>query len=195
MTINYSGINVNYPVAGQDNDSQGFRNNFSAIYTAFQQTDIAVSSLTNTTVKLDSTNDLGGNIISHAVMQNNAGQYLLNPSVDATPFTVYANQAVYHDLSITTSTTFQVDGWPNNTSWPSNLYNSQIRIQVNPSTSTAAIGFSVDFQTIIPGGTIHYESDSISLPYTSTSSNSQVWDIWTNNGGQDVYVKLIGSFN
>jgi hypothetical protein len=195
MTINYSGINVNYPVAGQDNDSQGFRNNFSTIYTAFQQADIAISSLTNTTVKLNATNDLGGSIISHAVMQNNAEQYFLNPAVDGALYTVYANQASYHDLAITTSTTFQVDGWPNNTNWPSNLYHSKVQVQITPDTSTAFIGFNVDFQTVLPGGTVHYNTATItSLPYISKSPDSQVWELWTNNGGQDVYVNLIGTF-
>ena len=32
-TINTNGINVNYPIPGQNNSTQGFRDNFSAIKT------------------------------------------------------------------------------------------------------------------------------------------------------------------
>jgi Chaperone of endosialidase len=41
--INSNQINVNYPVAGQDNDTQGFRNNFQNIQTSFN---IAASEVT-----------------------------------------------------------------------------------------------------------------------------------------------------
>ena len=34
--INYTGIDPTFPVAGQDNDSQGFRDNFGAIQTALE---------------------------------------------------------------------------------------------------------------------------------------------------------------
>lgn len=73
-SINPNNINGAYPVAGQDNDSQGFRDNFTNIKTNFsyaqteltdlQSKAIVKSALTGTTLD----NDMGNNIISNAQM-------------------------------------------------------------------------------------------------------------------------------
>ena len=47
--INDAGINKDYPVAGQDNDSQGFRDNFNVIKTNFTNAKSEIETLqTNT---------------------------------------------------------------------------------------------------------------------------------------------------
>ena len=55
--ININSINVAYPVAGQDNDSQGFRDNFRSIAVALSTASSEITSLQLTTAKLNSTND------------------------------------------------------------------------------------------------------------------------------------------
>ncbi len=44
-TIDTTNIDDDYPVAGQDNDSQGFRNNFTNITTALDQAKTEITSL------------------------------------------------------------------------------------------------------------------------------------------------------
>ena len=66
--INTNGINVSYPVPGVNNDSQGFRDNFTSITTnlntaATEITDVqkkavVKSALTNTTINNDMANTL-----------------------------------------------------------------------------------------------------------------------------------------
>lgn len=74
--INPNNIDGTYPVAGQDNDSQGFRDNFTNTKTNFQYaadeiTDlqskaILKAALTGTTLN----NDMGGSILSNAQLQD-----------------------------------------------------------------------------------------------------------------------------
>lgn len=74
--INPNNINGAYPVAGQDNNSQGFRDNFTNTATNFQYaadeiTDlqnkaVLKSALTGTTLN----NDMGGSILSNAKLQD-----------------------------------------------------------------------------------------------------------------------------
>lgn len=74
--INPNNIDSTYPVAGQDNDSQGFRDNFTNIKTNFafaaaEITDlenkaVLKSALTGTTLN----NNMGGSILSNAQLQN-----------------------------------------------------------------------------------------------------------------------------
>lgn len=74
--INPQNIDGAYPVAGQDNDSQGFRDNFTNIKTNFtfaaaeitdlQNKAVLKSALTGTTLN----NNMGGSILSNAQLQN-----------------------------------------------------------------------------------------------------------------------------
>ncbi len=90
--VNPSNINGNYPVAGQDNDSQGFRDNFTNIRTnfTFAKSEIeelqskvvlksALTSSTSTTVS----NNMAGAVISGAKLSGTT----FSAAVDATPQT------------------------------------------------------------------------------------------------------------
>jgi hypothetical protein len=73
--INPNNIDTAYPVAGQDNDSQGFRDNFTNIKTNFefaadeiddlQSKVVLKAALTGTTLD----NDMGGSVIKNAKLQ------------------------------------------------------------------------------------------------------------------------------
>jgi hypothetical protein len=54
--INPNTINITYPIAGQDNDTQGFRDNFSSIKNNFSVAQSEISSLqANSAVSLTTT--------------------------------------------------------------------------------------------------------------------------------------------
>jgi hypothetical protein len=74
--INPQNIDGAYPVAGQDNDSQGFRDNFTNTRTNFSFAAAEITDLQNKAVlkaALDGTvlnNDMGGSILSNAQLQD-----------------------------------------------------------------------------------------------------------------------------
>ena len=72
--INYVSINENFPVAGQDNDTQVFRDNFDTIKTSLryakEELEVFQSSTTGA-ARLNQSNDFQENIISNAVLQGN----------------------------------------------------------------------------------------------------------------------------
>jgi len=54
--INPNTINITYPIAGQDNDTQGFRDNFSSIKNNFSVAQAEISSLqANSAISLTTT--------------------------------------------------------------------------------------------------------------------------------------------
>ena len=55
-----------YPVAGIDNDTQGFRDNFSIIKTGIATAASEITQLQNSTAKLDEENDFNGTTIADA---------------------------------------------------------------------------------------------------------------------------------
>lgn len=69
--INHLGINENFPVAGQDNDTQVFRDNFDTIKTSLRIARDEITELEDTTAKLNQDNDFELNVIQNAVLQNN----------------------------------------------------------------------------------------------------------------------------
>ena len=66
-TTEINAIDQTYPVAGQDNDSQGFRDNFNIIRTQLSNVAADLTSLdTNAALKNATNNDFNGNKISEA---------------------------------------------------------------------------------------------------------------------------------
>lgn len=90
--INYVSINENFPVAGQDNDTQVFRDNFDTIKTSLryakEELEIFQDSATGA-ARLNQSNNFNQNIISNAVLQGNrdalfdGGNYAA-PTLDVT---------------------------------------------------------------------------------------------------------------
>ena len=68
--ISDTGINSDFPIAGQDNDSQGFRDNFTTIKANFVAAKTEIESIqTNGAVK-NADNNFLGNTINSANFQN-----------------------------------------------------------------------------------------------------------------------------
>lgn len=70
--INATIINANFPVPGVDNDTVGFRDNFSTIKNNFAAAKAEIESLVSSTAKVnDAETSFRGNKVTNAVFQNN----------------------------------------------------------------------------------------------------------------------------
>jgi hypothetical protein len=79
MASNIDDISINqaFPVAGQDNDSQGFRDNFSVIKQNFVDAKAEIEALQDNTAKKNAANNFLGNNITNANLVNNTNNYWL----------------------------------------------------------------------------------------------------------------------
>jgi len=68
--INPNNVNTAYPVAGQDNSTQGFRDNFTNIKLNFTYAASEISALQNNVVYTGNVNDLGGGTLYDVTLQN-----------------------------------------------------------------------------------------------------------------------------
>jgi hypothetical protein len=73
--INYLSINENFPIAGQDNDTQVFRDNFDTIKTSLRVANEEVTDLQDNVARTDDDNNFNLNTIQNAVMQNNRDRW------------------------------------------------------------------------------------------------------------------------
>lgn len=151
--VNPNTIDITYPVAGQDNNSQGFRDNFNNIQSNFQtikdeiddlHAKVLVKSALNGTVL---NNDLLGNVIFNPTL---SGNLKITGAVSSTNY-VYNALAANEKLEITVSRvnagqqTYYVD----NSSGSENLL-SNIAVVLPTPGATVANGAVIAVSTICP---------------------------------------------
>jgi hypothetical protein len=117
--INPATISITFPIAGQDNDSQGFRNNFASIaanfttaegeITALQSNALLAADLATSTTPV--TNNLLGSIISNGLYQQFSGTVYNASGVGATASIDLAVGAV-QKFTIATNSTLTFRNWP-----------------------------------------------------------------------------------
>lgn len=144
--INTNGINVNYPVPGINNSSQGFRDNFAAIKTDLNIAATEITDLQNNVVlkqALNGTvlnNDMGNTLISNAVTRGfRASTFNLGNAISGT-LIVNASLGDVQYGTITGNTTIQFTGWA-----PSGTQ-SNVELQLSVSNSSAVISLPTEVQ-------------------------------------------------
>ena len=191
MASNISQYSINideaFPVAGVDNESQGFRDNFDLIKTALTVANAEITDLQDTTAKINADNAFAGNQISNAdlltVTEKTVvkGQY----AAGTTPNVQYL-EGSYQVSSIIDDKTFLIS-WKtgSSVSLENNRYAKMI-IHVTCNTS-----HTLDF-VVEGGGDVFYDTND-TVPYTIGAS-PVIIELWTYNGGNTMYVKKKGEF-
>jgi hypothetical protein len=139
--INTNGINVNYPVPGVNNNSQGFRDNFAAIQTNLntagteitdlQNNVVVKSALANTTIN----NNMANTLISNALTRSfRASTYNLGNNISNT-IVINASLGDVQYGTISGNTTIQFAGWA-----PAGTQ-SNLQLELNVSNANAVISF------------------------------------------------------
>jgi len=114
--INSNNIDATYPVAGQDNDSQGFRDNFSAIKNNFTYTKSEIEDLQSKVVLKAAltggslNNDMGGSNISNGTYTNFHGTsyaQTVNTAAD-----INIENGSLQAFTLNSNTTFTFKNWP-----------------------------------------------------------------------------------
>lgn len=141
-TINTNPINVNYPVPGVNNNSQGFRDNFASIVTNLDIASTELTDLQNKVVVKQAligttvNNDMANTLISNASTRSfRATTYNLGNALAGTVL-VDASLADVHYGTVAANTTINFGSWPPT----GTLSNIQVRLSV--SNANAVISFS-----------------------------------------------------
>lgn len=164
-------INVNFPVPGADNDSQGFRTNFSNIQQGFNRAATEITDLQLNSVRINTTNDFGYNVLKRASVQADSSVVNEVGLVAPGSYSVDYSLGNYQTYSITSgSYTLGVINWP-----PDGQCGT-IRLEFTPdSTATTSLTFT---------GPVTFLDTAIT---TSTQSYNQtrpiVWELFTPDGG------------
>ena len=111
--INFAAINENFPVAGQDNDTQVFRDNFDTIKTNFSTAKTEITDLQDNVARTDEDNDFLYNVVG-SVTLNDA--YLrkkdYGAAIVAGTQDVSFKQAMYHVIKVGADTSLSFSEFP-----------------------------------------------------------------------------------
>lgn len=205
--INANAVDATYPIPGKDNDSQGFRNNFAAIKDALAVAKTEIADLqTNAVLKgvlgaqtvTATENDLDSSLIKNGVYKQFYPAFA-DRGTSTTTTTVNLDNGSVQKFTLTANTTFNFSwgNWPLTTPWPSNAptRSSSVRIMLKTTSGTATmnIGGTINLGTSQISGTI-VPASGLTLPYTVNSTHFSVFDIWTVDEGDHLYVQLVGTF-
>ena len=170
-TINTNGINVNYPVPGVNNNSQGFRDNFASIKTNLDTASTEITDLQNKVVVKSAlanssvNNDMANTLISNALTRSfRASTYNLGNALSGI-VSVNASLGDVQYGTIAANTTIQFTGWgPSGTQ-------SNVQLQLAVSNNLAVLSFPAEVTngvTTLENYANVANTNTVSIPYGVT---------------------------
>ena len=195
-TISTVGFDAAYPVAGQDNDSQGFRTNFNVTKVALEQAASEITTLQSSAAKLDADNEFNGSIISEAEMKANTETLYPNSLVTSSQNISWVN-GHYQTLQAGADITLTF------ADWPTTGVMGKLRLHLTGDGTVAiptsrVVTFVSSGPVITDGNVAWTGSNALSTPITielGLSTDVTIIDFWTINGGSIVFANYIGTFN
>jgi len=188
-------INIDFPIAGQDNDSAGFRDNYNLIQESFTTASEEISDLQGKALLVtpligttSTNNDFAGAVIKNVVTQGGGVQtvnHLLRAVGGAV--TIDYSAGTYHKYSVSSATTFTI-------SWPTNSLNVLNKLTLELSKDSTLTSVNVTFATPV-GGSIKTDSNvGVSLPLSISQSAPAIslYEIFTTDGGFTSYLRYLG---
>jgi hypothetical protein len=186
-TVEYTNIDEEFPIAGQDNDSQGFRDNFSVIKQGLENTSSELSGLLTNSASKATDNDFNGNKIINASLRAVTDEvYNGNSNVNSESSGIIDwSDGSYMNVTVTSDVTLTLGGW----AAAGKLSKMRLAIKGN-SGGAHTISFAA-----ANAGTIRVNS-TFPTPFTvaNDSSTPTMVDAWTSDGGSTVYLQYHGIF-
>ena len=190
--INPNNINGEYPVAGQDNNTQGFRDNFTNIKVNFQYAETEITNLQANSISKVSTsvNEFNDGVIYGARLQNTGYIQLNRGNVAPTANVNYAAGS-FQTITANAATTL------NFTNLPSAGNTAVITLAIN---AVAANTTADPYNLVVPNvnlsssGIIGYSSGNLNFPRTnSVVAGTHTYQFVTDDNGSSFTVTPVAT--
>jgi hypothetical protein len=177
-----STIDADFPVSGQDNDSQGFRDNFNVIKDGLATAASEITILQTDTAKLNEGNDFNGVLISNALTNQVYGKTFSTTTVGNTA--VDLENGDYQKFTITGTHTLTFTNWPD--------FDDSRHAKVRVELRSNGTNYNVTFATTT-GGILQFLGGLTNPVATGTDiTEPRIFDVWSSDNGTNVYVSRIG---
>lgn len=192
--INASAIDETYPIAGQDNDTQGFRDNFSATQSALLVAKNEITDLqARSVVVADTNNDPAVNNLLGSTLRNGILRQMY-PAVPSENNGFIAVTDITHIIDVSQGPLQKFEIGVNAVtltfvSWPATRQYAKIRIHLlsngeisSAPTLSAGVNSTIKYETGFPSLTL------------SIDQKHKVIEAWSDDAGLTVYIRYIGEF-
>jgi hypothetical protein len=189
--INYLSINENFPVAGEDNDTQTFRDNFDTIKTSLQAGQEEITALQANTAKTNENNDFEDNEISRAVFRDVMDQRF-DGGIIAFPTTIltvdYENGG-YQVFRFAANMNIDFQNLPENSSASGPIGCGRITLELYGDGSARTLTF------ITSGGTTLRRNSGFPGTVSVTSPTAPIIiEVWRHNA-TNIFMNYLGQFS
>lgn len=185
--IDVDDLNEYYPIKGKDNDTQGFRDNFSNIKKNLRCAKEELEALYDSTIKKESDNDFGGNVIKNANLSGCTEMYV-NGGVLLDDFKIDVTIGHYQSYQVDDDVLISLENWP------AGRY-MKVIVELTGASNKSK---NVQFKGPNFDDNIRYDVD---WPNPDTEhrlvldqNNTHIVEFWSANGGVSVFSKYIGRF-
>jgi hypothetical protein len=192
--INYLSIDQNYPVAGQDNDTQTLRDNFDTIKTSLRVAGEEITDIQTNGARLDDYNDFRLNVISNAVLENVREQkHDAGVLLSASPITVdflYGPYQIYRIGADVSMDFLNFPGDPELTSEDIPVGVGTVRLELLGGSELTPV--TVDF--ISSNGTLIKKDPSFpSVLELDSATDPVIIEVWRHSQ-ETIYMRYLGKF-
>jgi len=197
-TTTIAEIDATYPVAGQDNDSQGFRDNFTAIKNTLTATATDLETLNETTAQgvsynsAESVNNFNGTVLTNADMKANTEFVKPSDNITSSQNISFSN-GHYQIFQIGDDVTLTLADWPESGKM------GKIRLQI---TSDSDVLDRTITWAVQGGGEIYNDGNALWSDFRLTAGDYRdkpgkktlIIDFWSVDGGSSVFGSIVGEF-
>ena len=192
-SIDTSTIDANYPVAGIDNDSQGFRDNFNSIKTNITTAGSEITALQANRARIDADNNHVGNEIQDAELLQVTEKFNNSFQTLTADHQVDYRDAHVHQFNATAPAgnimTVSFVGWP------TNRY-AKLRIIMSVSSGVSTnITLSPSNGTGLNDNNAAWVGGNNILTHTGSIGQKIIVDVFTYDTGNNLFFNYIGSFD
>lgn len=181
--IDFTSIDETFPIAGRDNDSQGFRDNFGFIKNNFEAAKNEIEELQLETAKVNDANNFNNNNITKANFVD-CSEELFDGGITNSTTLVSYEDGPWHIYQVTGNMGFTLTGFPQ----AGKVGKMSIILTADDVARTVTFAIS-------GGGTLK-KSVRVPTPITViSSSNPVVFEFWTYNNGSMVFMDYLGQFS
>lgn len=190
--INYLSINENFPVPGEDNDTQVFRDNFDTIKQSLRIAGEEVTDLQDNVARTDVDNDFNNKLIQRAVFQNTTNKKLDGGSIQTPTHTVDYENGNYQIFRFSQDTDIQFQNFPDDNAVPASV--GKITLELYSDGSNRTLTF------VTTSGTVIKKSANFPSPFVVDSAETSagggdphVIEVWAHKSDR-IFLNYVGKF-
>jgi hypothetical protein len=186
-------IDAEYPVAGVDNDSQGFRDNFQIIKDNFAAAESEITDLQDNAARKDTDNNFANNKIISAELDQVTEAFTGVGTVNTDQNVSFLN-GHYQSILATQGFTLTLADWPASGGYARMTIQLELADGVSGPVTIQFVGEGNGvFKNDQSDGWTAASSTSLSVQTNSTTSPTIV-EFWTTDGGDTIYARYLGVF-